>query len=179
MSENTDESRDTAAEPVAPKAAPKPVAKAAAPAKKAPAAVPLTPVRRRERDQSCVTGKGGVKPFFDADGRLHVSPQFFTDLGVASSDGRRFEVRRFEGDTRPPYVVIPGDVDAVAVRTGIAITGDIDDFVPYAAVPGEAMVVGVDTHFGEIYLLCRPYGGAQASIHQGRVMAVLEVTNER
>lgn len=171
---DTQDNRAEGGEAAAPAVAPKPAAKPVAATKK-PAATAVAPAgEEKERAEVVsttttspaavaaaaakkgepVAGLGGLKPVIDSEGHLHLSAQFFTDPHVG-----KYAVRRFEGETNPPYVVLPGDSGDVAFRTGVVLTGGFESFVGRAAVPGEGIVTDIETRHGELYLIIRPFGG--------------------
>ena len=173
MTEPTSETQREGDEAAAPAVAPKPAAKAAAPAKKpaapAPVAAPTTPPAAK------VTGIGGVKPIIDDGVTLHLAPRFFTDPHVSSGKAT-YPVRRFEDGEGVPYVVIPGDAEDVAFRTGIILRDGFEGFRIVAPVPGEGYVTDVETRHGELYLIVKPFGAQPATVVEGKVMVYLELS---
>lgn len=174
MTEPTSENQREGDEVAAPAVAPKPAAKAAAPVKKPAAPAPVAPVAKAPVEK--VTGIGGVKPVIDDGFTLHLAPRFFTDPHV-SSGSANYPVRRFEdGEGAAPYVMIPGDAEAVAFRTGIILRDGFEGFRIVAPVPGEGYVVDVETRHGELYLMVNPFGALPATVVEGKVMAYLELS---
>ena len=172
MTEPTSETQREGDEAAAPAVAPKPAVKAAAAAKKpaAPATVaaPTTPPAAK------VTGIGGVKPIIEGV-ILQLAPRFFTDPHV-SSGKTTYPVRRFEDGEGVPYVVIPGDAEDVAFRTGVILRDGFEGFRVVAPVPGEGYVTDVETRHGELYLIVKPFGAQPATVLEGKVMAYLELS---
>lgn len=174
MTEPTSENQREGDEAAAPAVAPKPAAKAAAPVKKPAAPAPVAAVAKAPVEK--VTGIGGVKPVIDDGFTLHLAPRFFTDPHV-SSGSANYPVRRFEdGEGAAPYVMIPGDAEAVAFRTGIILRDGFEGFRIVAPVPGEGYVVDVETRHGELYLMVNPFGALPATVVEGKVMAYLELS---
>lgn len=151
---------------------PAPVAKKEEPVAVVAAPVPLAPVTPAL--SRSVKGIGGVVPYVDDSGYLHLSPQYFTDPHVTGLNGS-YSVRRFDDGKTAPYVVIPADSGEVAFRTGVAITGDFDGFVASPPVNGEGLVTSIETRQGELHLIVRPFGSSSATVIQGVVMAVIGV----
>ena len=161
-------------------AAPKTAAKPASPAKKptAPATQPMPvstqPMPVSTQPAAKVSGLGGVKPIIEGV-ILQLAPRFFTDPHV-SSGKTTYPVRRFEGGEGVPYVVIPGDAEDVAFRTGVILFDGFEGFRIVAPVPGEGYVVDVETRHGELYLIVNPFGAQPATVLEGKVMAYLELS---
>lgn len=166
-----DETRAEEAAAPSPDAAPKPATKPPAPAKKAaaPVVVAATPLAK-----PALSGIGDFKPTTDAEGRVLLAPQFFTDTHVRGANGA-YPVRRFEGNVSAPYVALPGDAQGVAFRTGVMIRDGFEAFHVIPPTVGEGLVVDVETRYGEIYMIVRPVGAQPATVIEGKVMVLLEL----